>query len=121
MAVERDPLIWHGIKVPFQISRASCNPLPRQPIIRTPIPPKISGIFRKINEKEIVGDRYHGDFESREDERSSLGRKISKENFGFFHGKVTETESGGEGQLFLKWERESCCFVYYQIEKVSSF
>ncbi|PQP96893.1 hypothetical protein Pyn_13974 [Prunus yedoensis var. nudiflora] len=49
------------------------------------------------------------------------GRKISKENFGFFHGKVTETESGGEGQLFLKWERESCCFVYYQIEKVSSF
>lgn len=25
--------------------------------------------------------------------------KYRKENFGFFHEKVTETESGGEGQV----------------------
>ncbi|KAI5352895.1 hypothetical protein L3X38_005787 [Prunus dulcis] len=133
MAVERDPLICHGIKAnqtelipetkkfPFRFLPLVAIPCPANPSYQLR-PPKISGIFRKINgpdfwladssEIEIAGDRYHGDFESGD------GRKISKEIFGFFHGKVTETESGGEGQLFLKWERESCCFVYHQIEKV---
>ncbi|KAH0997570.1 hypothetical protein GBA52_021434 [Prunus armeniaca] len=123
MAVERDPLIWHGpwhqrhyyyyFKAKYNIRldsehlcfsilptpdkrelrvlaayvskahtrRTLAIPCPANPSYELR-PPKISGVFRKINgpdfwladssKKKIVEDRYRGDFESGEDERNSL-------------------------------------------------
>ncbi|CAB4295425.1 unnamed protein product [Prunus armeniaca] len=77
----RTELIPESKKFPFRFLALVAIPCPANPSYELR-PPKISGVFRKINgpdfwladssEKKIVEDRYRGDFESGEDERNSL-------------------------------------------------